>query len=186
MKQRLMGYKRIETVFLYGVIICYLLFLFKLLLLSRVSLGELLNSHRTVERPINLIPFHTTKQYLFSNSATMRSFAFANVGGNIIIFIPLGIYLLLFRIDKRVLKNLQYIFMASLFVEIIQGLLGIGTADIDDIILNCLGGFIGILGFKFLLLILRDEKKVRTAIAILSAIGLPVLLYLLFEVNLRL
>jgi glycopeptide antibiotics resistance protein len=74
----------------------------------------------------------------------------------------------------------------SSFVEVIQGLLGIGTADIDDIILNCLGGLIGILVYKFLLLILRDEKKVSTAITILSAIGLPVLLYLLFMVRLRL
>ncbi|MNI31119.1 VanZ like family protein [compost metagenome] len=74
----------------------------------------------------------------------------------------------------------------SLFIEIIQGLLGIGASDIDDIILNCLGGLVGILGYKFLLFILRDEKKVRTAITILSAIGLPVLLYYLFVVRLRL
>jgi glycopeptide antibiotics resistance protein len=74
----------------------------------------------------------------------------------------------------------------SLFVEIIQGYLGIGAADIDDIILNCLGGLIGILGYKFLLFILRDEKKVRVAITILSAIGLPILLYLSFMVRLRL
>jgi hypothetical protein len=50
-----------------------------------------------------------------------------------------------------------------------------------------LGGWVGILGYKFLLFILRDEKKVRTAITILSAIiGLPVILYLLFMVRLRL
>ena len=74
----------------------------------------------------------------------------------------------------------------SLFIEIIQGVLGIGASDIDDIILNCLGGLVGVLGYKFLLFILRDEKKVRVAIIILSAIGLPVLLYLLFMVRLRL
>ncbi|MBB6731366.1 VanZ family protein [Cohnella sp. CBP 2801] len=178
--------ERIEKVFLYGVSICYILFLFKLLLLSRVSLLDLLNSHRTVWRSINLIPFHSIKEYIFSNSVTIKKFAFANVGGNIIIFIPLGIYLSLFKKNKRVITNLLFILILSLFIEIIQGLLGIGASDIDDIILNCLGGFVGILGYKFLIFSLRDEKKVRTAISILSAIGLPILLYLLFKVKLRL
>ncbi|WP_220446551.1 VanZ family protein [Paenibacillus piri] len=178
--------ERIETVFLYGVFICYILFLFKLLFLSRVSLLDLLNSQRTLDRSINLIPFYSIKEYIFSNSATIKNFAFANVVGNIVIFIPLGTYLSAFKNDKRVITNLLFIFIVSLFIEIIQGLLGIGASDIDDIILNCLGGLVGIIGYKFLMFILRDEKKVRTAITTLSAIGLPVLLYLLFVVRLRL
>jgi glycopeptide antibiotics resistance protein len=178
--------ERIETVFLYGVFICYILFLIKLLFLSRVSLLELFNSQRTLDKSINLIPFYSIKEYLFSNSATIKKFAFGNVVGNIVIFIPLGTYLSLFKNNKRVITNLLFIFIASLFIEIIQGLLGIGASDIDDIILNCLGGLVGILGYKFLLFILRDEKKVRVAITILSAIGLSVLLYLLFMVRLRL
>lgn len=178
--------ERIETVFLYGVFICYILFLIKLLLLSRVSLLDLFNSQRTLDRSINLIPFHSIKEYIFTNSATIKKFAFSNVVGNIVIFIPLGAYLSLFKNNKRVITNLLFIFIVSLFIEIIQGLLGIGASDIDDIILNCLGGLVGILGYKFLLFILRDEKKVRVAITILSAIGLPVLLYLLFVARLRL
>ncbi len=178
--------ERIETVFLYGVFICYLLFLIKLLLLSRVSLMDLFNSQRTLDRSINLIPFHSIKEYIFSNSATIKKFSFSNVVGNIVIVIPLGTYLSLFKKNKRVITNLLFIFNVSLFIEIIQGILGIGASDIDDIILNCLGGLVGILGYKFLLFILRDEKKVRVAITILSAIGLPVLLYLLFMVRLRL
>lgn len=178
--------ERIETVLLYGVFICYILFLFKLLIFSRFSLSDLLNSQRTLDRSINFIPFYSIKEYIFSNSATVRSFAFANVVGNIVIFTPFGTYLSLFKNDKRVIANLLFIFIVSLFIEIIQGLLGIGASDIDDIILNCLGGLVGIVGYKFLLFILRDGKKVRTAITILSALGLPVLLYLLFMVKLRL
>ena len=60
-----------------------------------------------------------------------------------------------------------------------------GASDIDDIILNCSGGFIGILGYKLLLFILRHEKRVNTAITILSAMGLPILLYYLFMVKMR-
>lgn len=169
--------ERIKTVFLYGVFICYILLLIKILLLSRISHSEL--------RSINLIPFHSIIQYISGSSANIKTFAFSNVVGNIVIFIPLGIYLSLFKNDKRVITNLLFIFIVSLFVEIIQGLLGIGASDIDDIILNCLGGLIGILGYKFLLFILRDEKKVHTAITILSAIGLPRILYYLFMVRMR-
>jgi glycopeptide antibiotics resistance protein len=178
--------ERIKTVFLYGIFICYILLLIKILLLSRVSPLEIFNSQRTLFSSINLIPFHSIMEYIFGSSDTLRKFAFGNVVGNIVIFIPLGIYLPLFKKDKRVLVNLLFIFIVSLFVEIIQGLLGIGVSDIDDIILNCLGGWIGILGYKFLLFILRDEKKVHTAIIIISAIvGLPVILYLLFMVKMR-
>lgn len=178
--------ERIKTVFLYGVFICYILFLIKLLILSRVSLLDLFNSQRTLNRSINLIPFHSITEYISGSTANLKRFAFSNVVGNIVIFIPLGIYLPLLKKDKRVITNLLFIFIVSLFVEIIQGLLGIGASDIDDIILNSLGGLVGILGYKFLLFILRDEKKVRVAITILSAIGLPVLLCLLFMVRLRL
>ena len=178
--------ERIETVFLYGVFMCYIIFLIKLLFLSRVSLFDLFNGQRTLDRSINIIPFYSIKEYMFSNSATIKKFAFSNVVGNIVIFIPLGTYLSLFKRNKRILTNLLFIFISSLFIEVIQGLLGIGASDIDDIILNSLGGLVGILGYKFLLLILRDEKKVRVAITIISAIGLPVLLFLLFKVRLRL
>lgn len=169
--------ERIKTVFLYGVFICYILLLIKILFLSRISHLE--------HRSINLIPFYSIMEYISGNSANIKAFAFSNVVGNIVVFIPLGTYLSLFKNDKRVITNLLFIFAVSLFVEIIQGLLGIGASDIDDIILNCLGGLIGILGYKFLLFILRDEKKVHTAITILSAIGLPRILYYLFMVRMR-
>ncbi|WP_010296673.1 VanZ family protein [Clostridium senegalense] len=178
--------KKIETVFLYGVFICYILFLIKLLFLSRVSFSTLFNKQRTLDRSMNLIPFYSIREYIFSNSVTIKNFAFSNLVGNIIIFIPLGTYLSLFKNNKKVITNMLFIFIVSLFIEIIQGLFGIGASDIDDIILNCLGGLIGILGYKFLLFILRDDKKVRVTITILSAIGLPVLLYLLLMVKLRL
>lgn len=178
--------KRIETVFLYGVFICYLLLLIKILFLSRVSLLELFNSHRTINRSINLIPFYSIRSYIFGSSELVKRFAFGNVVGNIVLFIPFGIYLPLFKNDKRMLTNLLFIFIVSLFVEILQGLLAIGASDIDDIILNCLGGGIGILAYKFLLFILQDEKKVRTPITILSSIiGLPVTFYLLFMLKMR-
>ena len=178
--------ERIETALLYGVFICYVLLLIKILFLSRVSLLELFNSNRTVNRSINLIPFHSIMEYLSGSSEIVKRFAFGNVVGNTVLFLPFGIYLSLFKNGKRAIANLLFIFIVSLFVETIQGLLGIGASDIDDVILNCLGGWIGILAYKFLLSLLRDEKKVRTVITVLSAVvGLPIIFYFLFLIKMK-
>ncbi|MNO17151.1 VanZ like family protein [compost metagenome] len=176
--------ERIEKVFLYAVFICYLLLLLKIFFLSRVSISELFSSQRPVDRSINLIPFDSIGDFISGSSANLKKFAFSNVVGNILVFIPLGVYFSLFKNNKII--NLLFIFIMSLFVEITQGLLGIGTADIDDIILNCLGGWVGILGYKLLLFLLRDEKKVYTVFTVLSAIvGLPVIFYFLFMIKMR-
>jgi glycopeptide antibiotics resistance protein len=90
-----------KKVFLYIIFIGYILVLFKILLLSRVSLLEMFNSQRTSFRSINLIPFHSIMDYISGSSDTIRSFAFGNVVGNIVIFIPLGIYLLLLKKIKE-------------------------------------------------------------------------------------
>jgi glycopeptide antibiotics resistance protein len=117
---------------------------------------------------------------------SLRSFAMGNVIGNILIFIPMGIYLSLFKKDKRLLGNLIIIALISTIVELIQWSLGIGILDIDDVILNSFGGWLGILIYKVLCIILHDEKKVSSAVTIQSAIiGLPVTFYLLFMVQMR-
>ncbi len=170
-------FSQVKKVILYCVFICYILLLIKILFLSRISHFE--------HRSINLIPFYSIMEYLTGSSPNLKAFAFGNVVGNIVIFIPLGAYLQLLKNDKRIITNLLFIFIVSLFVEVIQGLLAMGASDIDDIILNCSGGFIGILGYKLLLFILRHEKRVNTAITILSAMGLPILLYYLFMVKMR-
>lgn len=169
--------ERIKAVLLYGVFIFYILLLIKILLLSRISQSN--------HRSINIIPFYSIMQYIAGSSANIKNFAFGNVIGNIVIFTPLGTYLSLLKNDKRVMTNLSFIFILSLSVEIIQGLLGIGVSDIEDIILNCFGGFIGILVYKVLLFILRDEKKVHTTITILSVMGLPLILFYLFIVRMK-
>lgn len=169
--------ERIETVILYGIFAFYMMLIIKILFLSRVSHLE--------HRSINLIPFKSIAAFVSGSTANLKTFAFGNVAGNILIFVPFGVYLPLFKQDKRLKTNLLFILIASLVVEIIQGLVGIGTSDIDDIILNGLGGCIGILGYKLLLILLRNEKRVHTAVTILSVLGLPAILFYLFMVKMR-
>jgi len=183
---------RIKTVLLYGIFSCYIILLIKILLLSRVSsfesldLFKLFDSNRTIRRPINLIPFHSITASISNSYESFRSFALGNVVGNIILFIPLGIYLSLFRMDKRIFNNLILVSLVSTIVETIQWGLGIGVFDIDDIILNSFGGWLGIVIYKVLCLLLHDEKKVSSVVTIQSAfIGIPVTFYLLFMVKMR-
>lgn len=174
---------RIKSVLLYGIFTCYIILLIKILLLSRVSS---LTSFNLFESQINLIPFHSIFASISKSHDSLRNFAMGNVIGNILIFIPLGIYLSLFKKDKRVLCNLVILALISTIVELVQWVLGIGVLDIDDVILNSIGGWLGILIYKILGFILQDEKKVSSAITMQSAIiGLPVAFYLLFMVQMR-
>jgi len=49
--------------------------------------------------------------------------ALDNVVGNIVIFIPLGIFLPLFKIDKRIITNLLLMFIISLLLKSFRGFL---------------------------------------------------------------
>lgn len=85
----------------------------------------------------NLVPFREILRYKIGS----RLF-FKNVIGNIVLFIPYGIFASLYtRIDK-IFHALGLVFFASATVEITQLLIG-RVFDIDDIILNVIGGLIG-------------------------------------------
>ncbi|GLX70645.1 VanZ family protein [Paenibacillus glycanilyticus] len=178
--------ERVTTIILYAVFICYTLLLIKILFLSRVSIGDLFDSHRTVERSFNFIPFNSISEFISGSSANLKRFASANLVGNMVIFVPLGVYLPLLKNNKTIASNLLVIVLVSLFVEFIQGLFGIGTADIDDVILNSVGGWLGIMLYKTLKIVLRQEERARMTIALLSAvIGLPIIYYYLFMIKMR-
>lgn len=103
---------------------------------------------------------------------------FFNLIGNIAIFIPLGIFLQLFHKNKRITPCLAWVFSATLAIELLQLLTGLGIFDVDDLILNFFGGFIGIFLYRQLLRAVHDESKVETIIKISGFIfGLPVVVY---------
>ena len=76
--------------------------------------------------------------------------------GNIIIFFPFGI---LFNIIKEhsFFKNIFAFSITSLIFEILQYILAIGASDITDIILNTLGGVLGLMFYNVLKMILKKE-----------------------------
>ena len=85
----------------------------------------------------NLIPF----KEMFRFSLGSRMF-FKNVFGNIILFLPYGFFLSYFVKLKKVKIITSLSLFVSFIVEIIQYRIG-RVFDVDDIILNVIGGIIG-------------------------------------------
>ena len=86
---------------------------------------------------VNLKPFKEILRYPFYSKLFVK-----NILGNILLFLPYGLFVTyFFKIDKIYLM-LILTFCLSLTIEIIQ--INIGrVSDIDDIILNLIGGIIG-------------------------------------------
>ena len=125
-----------------------------------------------LEVGINLIPFVNTIsnlkmawRYPKFNFATHT---FENFFGNIILFIPLGIFLPFMAFKYRSLIHVAILaFICSALIEttqFIEGLFGIYRyVDVDDVILNTLGA---ILGFVIInnLFLKRDKVPGRSLI----------------------
>ena len=88
---------------------------------------------------INLIPFKEMFRYEFGSYKFMK-----NIVGNILLFIPYGYFSSYYLNNKKVGTNIVVCLIATLCIECIQYYIG-RVFDIDDIILNVLGGFLGYL-----------------------------------------
>jgi glycopeptide antibiotics resistance protein len=107
----------------------------------------------------NIVPFDTIRQYW----RAMESFPFrvwgVNLLGNIGVFIPFGILVPIIWVSMRSIGSLLLtIVIALVILEVSQMLLGAGTMDVDDIILNVLGVLCGRIAYVFL------RKKLGIAI----------------------
>ena len=95
---------------------------------------------------VNLVPFSTVSEYLgylFDGGYMVRQ-AIINLGGNVIMFIPLGVFLpLLWEKMRRFPSHILTTAGIITAVELIQLLTLRGTLDIDDLILNVVGSAIG-------------------------------------------
>lgn len=83
---------------------------------------------------------------------------FKNILGNILLFAPLGFYVGYYTKSKKSIPVFIVIAISSTVIEFTQ--LNIGrTFDIDDIILNVLGGILGFLLYKFGVHLPKFTKK---------------------------
>jgi glycopeptide antibiotics resistance protein len=107
----------------------------------------------------NLIPFKTISRYIIEREHYNVDIILHNTVGNIMIFVPLGIFLpILFKKYRSFTKLLIGVVVMTFAIEIGQFFLQIGQFDIDDVILNVSGALIGFAFFKGLTVISRQTK----------------------------
>ena len=105
----------------------------------------------------NFIPFKEILRYTNIKSALFLR----NVIGNIAIFIPFG-YIVADVIKIACKKTnfiitIIYVLITSLSIEVIQYFIG-RAFDIDDIILNFVGGVIGYIAYKVIHIMLKEKN----------------------------
>lgn len=103
----------------------------------------------------NFKPFRTIKRYCRYKNADF----YINIVGNIVFFIPYGVCI---PIIWEKMRTFWKMFFASLclplFIETVQLFIGRST-DIDDVILNLLGGMIGAFIFWMGYIVLQRGKE---------------------------
>lgn len=124
-------------------------------------------------RSLNLVPYGDS---LFING----HIGYSEIVYNILVFIPLGIYIQIFRPDWTLIKKIGTGLGLSLILEIVQYIFAIGASDITDVIGNTMGCTLGILICIFLANIFK--KRYGTFVNIIGlileilAIGLMIII----------
>jgi glycopeptide antibiotics resistance protein len=121
----------------------------------------------------NVIPF----KEIFRYSVASEAF-FKNVIGNILLYMPFGLFVSAHLNNKKIFPTLFLTIIASLTVETVQLVIG-RVFDVDDIILNVVGGTLG--AYVFIILdkfrgrlprILKQEWFMNLIVIILLLIGI--------------
>ncbi|MFY0758879.1 VanZ family protein [Metabacillus dongyingensis] len=155
-----------KQLFFLGSTIFYLLSVFKLTLLPIIIR---FNKEAYPDVPwdyyYQLVPFKTI----------LSAFEYGNdfqVFGNLLILLPLPILLgLLKNGASTFIKSLILVFTVSLSIELVQLVINFTTgvpnkvADIDDLILNTIGGVIGWFLIKLYLLIIKENRTSRRSVS---------------------
>lgn len=85
----------------------------------------------------NFIPFREIFRYDLDSKLFIK-----NVLGNVLLFIPFGVFVTYYVKAKKVYVPIILSLIVSCSIEFAQSIIG-RTADVDDVILNVLGGVLG-------------------------------------------
>ena len=102
----------------------------------------------------NFIPFKEIMRYNITSRLFLK-----NVLGNMIMFLPFGFFISYYlRVDKINLTLLLTI-VASVAIEVVQMVIG-RVFDVDDILLNLIGGTLGYLIYRMLAIVGEKYSKI--------------------------
>ena len=92
----------------------------------------------------NFVPFREILRYNITSKLFIK-----NVLGNMIMFMPFGLFASLYLKVEKINLPLMLTVIASVSIETVQLVIG-RVFDVDDIILNLLGGIFGYVIYKLL------------------------------------
>ena len=92
----------------------------------------------------NFVPFKEIFRYNFTSKLFVK-----NILGNILLFMPFGLFISAYLDNRKIFPTLILTLISSVSIEIVQYLIG-RVFDVDDIILNLVGGLIGSIIFIIL------------------------------------
>ena len=97
---------------------------------------------------LNLEPFHTVRLYIWvlthSHNPDQLRHAVINLGGNVAMFVPLGFFVpCIWEKLRKIGWHFLCMVLTILAVELLQLATGLGTCDVDDLMLNLVGTALG-------------------------------------------
>lgn len=110
----------------------------------------------------NLKPFTEIKRYI-NYSREIGSFnVILNLIGNIVCFMPFGFVMPILSNKQRNIFKVTFLsFLCSVIIELIQLVSKLGSCDVDDVILNTMGGFLGYVIFCICICIMHKFTEKR-------------------------
>ncbi len=111
----------------------------------------------------NLVPFKEIGRFIRYHRTLGTGTVLLNIVGNVAAFVPFGIFLPVFSARcRKVWFTVFYSFELSLLVELLQLVTKVGSFDVDDLILNTIGGLVGFLIYLWGKRILRGDGCEKT------------------------
>lgn len=98
-------------------------------------------------------------------------------------FVPIGILFCYYKKNsKRLFSSVFKCAATSCGIELLQFIFKTGTVDIDDIILNTFGGFIGVIIFSIILFLSgKNLQSAKNFVEICASVFPPFLLFYAFD-----
>lgn len=141
-----MSHRQVKKIRTWGKVffVLYILFLLYFLIFSdwygRTGVSK--------EYRYNLILFKEIKRFIEYRKELGPFAVFTNLFGNILIFVPFGFFISVASKARGFFMTLFYSFGLSLCVEVFQLVTKVGSFDVDDLLLNTIGGVLGYILFS--------------------------------------
>ncbi len=149
--------RRMTAVLLFAV---YFAVLFYFLFFSE-KMGR---TYSEREYHYNLVPLKEISRFIIYRESLGMWPVLLNIAGNVAAFVPFGIFLPIFSMRcRKIWMTVYYSFELSLLVELLQLVTRVGSFDVDDLILNTLGGMLGFLVYQIGKHMFRGDEREKSS-----------------------